>query len=147
MKKSNNPVVKIVVDGTNLAKDQNIEGEVPEAKRFCIQIEQLCVEYDIEHVEIFVSAKLKHEIDNIDIIQNLQRDGILMVTPAARDDDYFTLKHAFESDAWILSNDRYRNWKAKDREMKLWLHKKRITFVWHKLDQRFTFGHNIDRLN
>ncbi len=138
---------KIVVDGPNLSKDQNVKGEIPEAKRFCILIEQLCKEYDIDHVEIFVSAKLKHEIDNMDIVEKLQKEGSLIVTPAARDDDYFALKHAIDSDAWIISNDRYRNWQAKNKKLYKWLQERRITFVWHKKAQKFTFGENISSLS
>lgn len=137
---------KIIVDGPNLSKDQNVKGEVAEAKRFCVLIKQLCEEYDIDHVEIFVSAKLKHEIDNLDIIESLQKDGSVIVTPASRDDDYFALKHAIDSDAWIISNDRYRDWQAKNDKLRGWLKKRRITFVWHKKDQRFTFGENITYL-
>ena len=58
-----------------------------------------------------------------------QKDGSVIVIPPSQDDGYFALKHAVDSDALIISNDRYRDWQAKDDKLRSWLKKRRITLV------------------
>ena len=57
---------------------------------------------------LMADAALRHQIDDADGYEALVEAGALRQAPAGTDADYFILSFARELDAFVLSNDRFK---------------------------------------
>ena len=95
----------VLVDGSNVAHSS--EGEKP----LLSNIVAVCDKLREEGYEFLVlsDAALRHQIDNKPQFERMVDNGEIRQAPAGTDADYFILSFARELDAWIVSNDRFRD--------------------------------------
>jgi hypothetical protein len=94
-----------LVDGSNVAFSQ--EGETGRLENITL----ICDKLEDEGFEplVVVDASLRHRIDDDDEYERMVDEGKIRQAPAGTDADYFILSFARELDAWIVSNDRFRD--------------------------------------
>jgi hypothetical protein len=98
----------IVIDGNNIVNHRLIRGQTG-----CLQNLLLVLEYlqgEKFTPIILVSAKLKYYIDDPRSLEDLLEQGSIMETPAGSDSDLFILETAKMLDAYIFSNDLFRQY-------------------------------------
>ena len=96
---------KALVDGSNVAHSS--EGEKARLRN----IELVVARLEEEGLEPIVvsDAALRHQIDETEKYEQLIDDGKIRQAPAGTDADWFILSFARELDAYIVSNDRFRD--------------------------------------
>lgn len=94
-----------IVDGSNVA--HSTEGNGPTLDNIRLVCDKLR-EDGLEPV-VVVDAALRHRIDDANAFEQLVEEGILKQAPAGTDADYFILSFARELDAYVVSNDRFRD--------------------------------------
>lgn len=94
-----------LVDGSNVAHSS--EGEKARLRNIELVHEKL-TEEGLEPI-IVVDAALRHQIDEAGRYEELVEGGLVRQAPAGTDADYFILSFARELDAFIVSNDRFRD--------------------------------------
>jgi hypothetical protein len=93
---------KVLVDGSNVAHSS--EGEKARLRNIELVVEKLEGE-GLDPI-VVADAALRHQIDQA---EKLIDDGEIRQAPAGTDADYFILSFARELDAYIVSNDRFRD--------------------------------------
>lgn len=96
---------KVLVDGSNVAHSS--EGEKARLRNIELVVEKLVGE-GLEPI-VVADAALRHQIDQAEKYERLIDDGEIRQAPAGTDADYFILAFARELDAFIVSNDRFRD--------------------------------------
>jgi len=96
---------KAIVDGSNVA--HSTEGE--KARLRNIELVVAKVEEDGMEPIVVSDAALRHQIDQADKYEALIDAGEIRQAPAGTDADWFILSFARELDAYIVSNDRFRD--------------------------------------
>jgi hypothetical protein len=95
----------VLVDGSNVAHSS--EGEQALLGNIVLVCDKLREEgYD---PVVMVDAALRHQIDNRAAYERMVDDGSIKQAPAGTDADYFILSFARELDAFVVSNDRFRD--------------------------------------
>jgi hypothetical protein len=96
---------RAIVDGSNVAFAT--EGGEPRLGN----IRLVCNKLREEGLEpiVVVDAALRHRIDEAGEYERLVEAGELKQAPAGTDADYFILSFAREMDAFVVSNDRFRD--------------------------------------
>ena len=96
---------KVLVDGSNVAHSS--EGEKARLRN----IELVVARLEEEGLEPIVvsDAALRHQIDDTQKYEALIDGGEIRQAPAGTDADWFILSFARELDAYIVSNDRFRD--------------------------------------
>jgi hypothetical protein len=112
----------IVIDGANVARDTNYKGSVHNLE---ILLEKL-KEYGIIDYKVLCDSNLVYSIDNQELYSSLLKDKHFVETPGRAEADPFILQFAKEKDAYIISNDLFRDYY--DRFSKEWILDKRISF-------------------
>jgi hypothetical protein len=99
------PGALVLVDGSNVAHSS--EGDQPVLSN----IVAVCDKLREEGYEplVLVDAALRHQIDDRAGYERLVESGVIRQAPAGTDADYFILSFARELDAYIVSNDRFRD--------------------------------------
>ena len=96
---------KVLVDGSNVAHSS--EGEKARLRNIWLVKHKLESE-GLEPI-VVADAALRHQIDEVEKYERLIDDGEIRQAPAGTDADYFILAFARELDAYIVSNDRFRD--------------------------------------
>ena len=97
----------VIVDGNNVAYHLAPSG-VPRAVNLVLALRSLkSAGY---RPVIVVSAALVHKIDKPNALQEMIRDGHVLQTSRGQNDDLKIIKMAQDSNADIVSNDRFLNW-------------------------------------
>ena len=96
---------KVLVDGSNVAHSG--EGEKARLRNIELVVQKLEGE-GLEPI-VVADAALRHQIDQAEKYEKLIDDGEIRQAPAGTDADYFILAFARELDAYIVSNDRFRD--------------------------------------
>jgi hypothetical protein len=96
---------KVLVDGSNVAHSS--EGEKARLRNIWLVKQKLEGE-GLEPI-VVADAALRHQIDEVEKYESLIDDGEIRQAPAGTDADYFILSFARELDAYIVSNDRFRD--------------------------------------
>lgn len=104
--------IAVVVDGNNIAYSILDNGK-PRTANIVDCLAKLAAIAEIDIIACFVSAKLRHVIDEPDTLEELMKEGLVIQTPSNIEDDFFILETADEFDAIIISNDRYKQHKSK----------------------------------
>lgn len=95
----------VLVDGSNVAHSS--EGEQARLGNIDIVVKKLVAE-GYEPV-VVVDAALRHQIDDRREYEHRVETGSIRQAPAGTDADYFLLAFARELDAYVVSNDRFRD--------------------------------------
>jgi len=85
----------------------------------------------------FVSAALRHYIDDKEKLQNLINSGEVIETPAERYDDFFIIQTALEKKAFIVSNDRFKDWKERNPDKADAIDERRVGYTFVDSDPQF----------
>jgi hypothetical protein len=96
---------KALVDGSNVAHSS--EGEKARLENIRLVVAKL--EEDGLEPIVVADAALRHQIDEPERYEALIEQGEIRQAPAGTDADYFILSFARELDAYIVSNDRFRD--------------------------------------
>ncbi|MFQ6126987.1 MAG: hypothetical protein ACE5R6_20620 [Candidatus Heimdallarchaeota archaeon] len=120
----------VVVDGNNVAwhgksRDKGEKASVDMLQRIRVKIEKL----EAQQIEIFVSSALKYDIDDPEFFNKLLQKKKLVETPAGRSDDVFLISYALKKGGLIVTNDRFKDWKAKNPELADNLEELRVPFM------------------
>ena len=94
-----------LVDGSNVA--HFTEGQKARLQNIILVRDKL-VEEGLEPI-IVADAALRHQIDDVTGYERLVDEGSVKQAPAGTDADYFILSFAKELNAFIVTNDRYRD--------------------------------------
>ena len=94
-----------LVDGSNVA--HSTEGGEPRLENIVL----VCRKLDDEGYEpiVVADAALRHQIDDKTEYEKRIGEGRIRQAPAGTDADYFILSFARELDAYVVSNDRFRD--------------------------------------
>ncbi len=114
----------VVVDGSNVAWEEiNSEGKpkVNNIKR----IVELLSSAGFEEIIVLADASLRHQIDNPKELKRLVKLGLVKYLPAKVKGDQLLLRLAEEKDAYILTNDLFKEY----RDIYNWIDKRRIPFT------------------
>jgi hypothetical protein len=95
----------VLVDGSNVAFSS--EGETAVLKNI-LTIRDRLVADGFEPI-VMVDAALRHKIDDGAGYERLVDEGVIKQAPAGTDADYFILSFAEELDAFVVSNDRFKD--------------------------------------
>jgi len=86
---------------------------------------------------VVVSAALRHRIDQpIELVEFLKRDDVCEA-PADRPDDFFVIQLAFDRDAFIVSNDRFKDWKKANPDLADEIENRRVALTFIEDDPHF----------
>jgi hypothetical protein len=94
-----------IIDGSNVA--HSTEGDEARLENILLVRDELL--QDGYKPVIVVDAALRHQIDNHKLFEKLVEDGDIHQAPAGTDADYFILSFARELNAFVVSNDRFRD--------------------------------------
>lgn len=94
-----------IVDGSNVA--HSTEGGNAQLRNIRLVCEKLKAQ-DFKPI-VVVDAALRHQIDDPAGYEKMVGGGGIRQAPAGTDADYFILSFARELDAYIVSNDRYKD--------------------------------------
>lgn len=101
----NGPTERIaIVDGSNVA--HSTEGDEPHLHNIRLVVDKL--EQEGYKPIVVVDAALRHQIDERGTFERMVDDGRIRQAPAGTDADYFILAFARDLDAYVVSNDRFR---------------------------------------
>lgn len=95
----------VIVDGSNVA--HSTEGESARLENITLVCDRLR-EDGFEPV-VVADAALRHQIDDSARYEEMVENGTIRQAPAGTDADFFILSFARELDAFVVSNDRYRD--------------------------------------
>lgn len=109
-----------VVDGTNVAKTGNCKGVL----RNLVKMMAYLDEHGLKGLFI-VSAKLRHDIDDKQGLEELIQQGIIHQAPAGVNDDEFILAYSKEFNAKVISNDQFKDYQDSYPEIK----ERRVPFM------------------
>lgn len=130
----------IVVDGSNVAwTDIDKKDGKPSAKKI-LNVVNCLKQRGFKNIVVIAGASLRHYINDLEIFNQLKKDGVLKEAPAKRDEDSFIIKYAIEKNAYIITNDTFRNRLEKYPN----LEKLRIPFM--LIDETITFDEKLDSL-
>ncbi len=114
----------VVVDGSNVAWEEiDSEGrpKVDNIKR----IVELLSSAGFEEIIVLADASLRHQIDKPKELKRLVKLGLVKYLPAKVKGDQLLLRLAEEKDAYILTNDLFKEY----RTLYDWIDKRRIPFT------------------
>mmetsp|Transcript_14624 Transcript_14624/g.24358 ORF Transcript_14624/g.24358 Transcript_14624/m.24358 type:complete len:509 (-) Transcript_14624:102-1628(-) len=118
--------LKLVLDGANIAFSH---GEANQVRQFSARGIWLCVEFwrrkravPLQAISVTLNRRHYNETD-IELMR-LQEMGVIGWTPLGKDDDLYTISTADEAGAWVVTNDRYENYRRWTAQVRLRL----ITF-------------------
>jgi hypothetical protein len=94
-----------LVDGSNVAHAS--EGEIARLANVVL-VRRRLLEEGYNPI-IVADAALRHQIDDSSGYEELVTLGLVKQAPAGTDADYFILSFARELNAWIVSNDRFKD--------------------------------------
>ncbi len=108
----------ILVDGSNIAwnhKDKK-KGGKPLAKNIGLMMEYLKNNKGFEKVVVFCDANLKYLVDDRKKYDELVQAGTLHPVPSRTIADYFLIDYAQRYGAYIVTGDKFRDWKEDARK-------------------------------
>lgn len=109
-----------VVDGNNVA--WSVQKKRKPKLENILHVRDALVEQGFE-VIIWVSAKLRHDIDRQTELEEMMRSNQILQAPAGTNDDKFILKTAERLGGYVVSNDQF-----KDFPKETWLQGRRLNY-------------------
>ncbi|NJE47036.1 hypothetical protein E3E35_06380 [Thermococcus sp. GR7] len=123
----------VIVDGSNVAWEGRDKrgGERALAKNIELVVEKL-KELGYSEIYVFVDASLKYQVEDRGLLEKLIVSKIVKLMPAEVQADEYIIKYALDIDAYIISNDRYKEWRKKNPDLEEFIKTHRVTFTIHK---------------
>ncbi len=104
-----------ILDGSNIARNnpQSKKASIRDVIRCKEKLKKLGVPE--KNILIIFGAGLRHHIPerDKDLYENLLNMETVNQAPAERDDDWFIIKYAFDHQSYIITNDRYLEYREK----------------------------------
>jgi hypothetical protein len=114
---------KIIVDGANIAWEEKTEDGKPKLANI------LVVKRDLEKMGynpiIIVDASLRHNIDDPDQFDELEKSQVLRQSPSGTDADLFVLEFGARFHVPVVSNDTFKE----RQEQYPWIRHDRVTVM------------------
>ena len=121
---------KVILDGSNVARDLNNskQGSIKQVLRLRDQLIQFGIPND--QIYIIFGAGLRHHIpeDEKTLYQALLRNQNINQAPAGQDDDYFIIEFAIRKDAFIVTNDFYKDYIMRYPKKRIFIRTHRISY-------------------
>ena len=112
-----------ILDGSNIARDNpnSKNASIRDVIRCKKKLQKMGV--PIDNIFIIFGAGLRHHIParDKDRYEELLRERTINQAPAGRDDDWFIIQYAKDHNSYIISNDRYLEYREKFPEYKRFL--------------------------
>ena len=99
--------MKVIIDAANVAHFHKEEGSKAKLKNITLAVKAL--EEGGHDFLIIADASLRHNIDDKETFVRLVNDGIIDEVPVGTIADHYILDLAYEEDAKVLSNDKFRD--------------------------------------
>ena len=99
--------MKVIIDAANVAHFHKGEGSKAKLKNITLAVKAL--EQGNHDFLIIADASLRHNIDDKETFVRLVEDGIIDEVPVGTIADHYILDLAYEEDAKVLSNDKFRD--------------------------------------
>lgn len=99
--------MKVIIDAANVAHFQKEEGSKAKLKNITLAVKAL--EEENHDFLIIADASLRHNIDDKETFVKLVEDGIIDEVPVGTIADHYILDLAYDEDAKVLSNDKFRD--------------------------------------
>ena len=101
----------------------------------------ICVYEKLEELGVkpyvVVSAALRHKIDDpLGLVEFLKKDDVAEA-PADRPDDFFVIQLAMRREAFIVSNDRFNDWKKANPELAKEIETRRVALTFIEDEPQF----------
>ncbi len=121
---------KIIIDGSNVAWGGGSKelGDKPHAKNIKLVVDALR-EKGYSNILVIIDPSLNHQVDDGNILLELEKEKILQKAPAKRDADEFILKYVKEYEAYVITNDTFKDWKETDDWVKKNIETYRVSFM------------------
>ena len=100
-------ILKVIIDAADVAHCQKEEGSKAKLKHITLAVKAL--EEGNHDFLIIADASLRHNIDDKETFVKLVNDGIIDEVPVGTIADHYILDLAYEEDAKVLSNDKFRD--------------------------------------
>ncbi len=100
-------ILKVIIDAANVAHFHKEEGAKAKLKNITLAVKAL--EEEGHDFLIIADASLRHNIDDKETFVRLVNDGIIDEVPVGTIADHYILDLAYEEDAKVLSNDKFRD--------------------------------------
>ncbi|MBN1800671.1 MAG: hypothetical protein JW891_04150 [Candidatus Lokiarchaeota archaeon] len=134
-----------VLDGSNIARNN------PNSKnasiRDVIKLQEKLINLGVpeEHIIIIFGSGLRHYISEREksLYQDLLTKRNVNQAPAGENDDWFIIKYAFDHKSYMISNDLFREFKAKSPEMESFIETHSIHYSVIRND--IVFGEGFDQ--
>jgi len=114
-----------VVDGANVAREGRLN-EIGGRISNLYKLFQKLNDFGIKNYMIICDRALNYTIDIKEEYQKLIKDDEIIETPGGTEADHFILKYAKDHDAYIISNDLFREFRVFFG--KKWIKERRISF-------------------
>jgi hypothetical protein len=116
---------KIYVDGSNVA---HYNSSRPEMRRIFIVAKALREER-FPNIVIISDASLKHRVTDLRFLKSIEGVCTYLEAPAGSSADEFLIKQARRDNAFIVTNDTFRDWKQKEAWVAEHIDEIRIPFM------------------
>jgi len=117
---------KAVLDGNNIALHPALSSPM------VTQIELMVDKLGEKNVEttVFISQNMRgrNNWDNKKRLETLIQSGVIIIAPEDQEDDYWWIELAFAQDSLIITNDKLRDWRARNPAKAKDLNKRRVRF-------------------
>ena len=107
--------MKVIIDAANVAHFHKEEGSKAKLKNITLAVKAL--EEEGHDFLIIADASLRHNIDDKETFVRLVNDGIIDEVPVGTIADHYILDLAYEEDAKVLSNDKFRDFMSEFNEL------------------------------
>lgn len=119
-----------ILDGSNIARDN------PNSKNASIRDVNRCIKklmkYGIpeKNILLIFGSGLRHHIPERDkhLYESLLSKRNVNQAPAERDDDWFIIKYAMDHNSYIITNDRYLNYREKSPDYERFIKSRSIHY-------------------
>jgi hypothetical protein len=124
-----------IIDGTNIAW-----GDYEDSPKFKFIISTYNRLRDLGvKPYVVVSAALRHHIDEpIELVEFLKQDDTAEA-PANRNDDFFVIQLALRRNAFIVSNDMFKDWKRANPDLANEIDNRRVALTFIEDDPQFDY--------
>jgi len=124
-----------IIDGTNIAWG---DYEDNPQFRFIISTYNRLKDLGVKPY-VVVSAALRHHIDEPVALVDFLKQQDTAEAPANRNDDFFVIQLALRRNAFIVSNDRFKDWKKANPDLAEEIDNRRVALTFIEDDPQFDY--------
>ncbi len=106
---------QIIIDGSNVAwyGKQKEKNESPSITSIALVIDALRKK-GYKNILCLVDASLQHQVNDTALLEQLEKKKLIKSVPSKSVADSYIIKYAEQKNAFIVTNDRYRDWAQKN---------------------------------